>query len=73
MNGYEARAIMALLQCAETLQGNLKGAIKEDKDWYSRFMPLTEVVNGKRRFWIYIIYECYYVSDCFILYKYACR
>ncbi|XLR21022.1 hypothetical protein HN51_006308 [Arachis hypogaea] len=44
VNGYEARAVMALLQCAETLQGDLKVAIKEDKDWYSRFMPLTEVI-----------------------------
>ncbi|XLU31100.1 hypothetical protein S245_067166, partial [Arachis hypogaea] len=43
VNGYEARVVMALLQCAETLQGDLKVAIKEDKDWYSRFMPLTEV------------------------------
>ncbi|KAK7275926.1 hypothetical protein RIF29_17053 [Crotalaria pallida] len=44
VNGYEARAIVALLLCAETLQGDLKAAIKEDKDWYSRFMPLTEVI-----------------------------
>ncbi|XP_015932174.1 uncharacterized protein LOC107458479 [Arachis duranensis] len=44
VNGFEARAVMALLQCAETLQGDLKVAIKEDKDWYSRFMPLTEVI-----------------------------
>ncbi|XLT02980.1 hypothetical protein HN51_052331 [Arachis hypogaea] len=44
INGYEARVVMALLQCVETLQGDLKVAIKEDKDWYSRFMPLTEVI-----------------------------
>ncbi|MED6160234.1 hypothetical protein PIB30_049512 [Stylosanthes scabra] len=44
VNGYEARAVMALLQCAETLQGDLKVAIKQDKDWYSRFMPLSEVI-----------------------------
>lgn len=44
VSGYEARAVVALLQCAETLQGDLKAAIKEDKDWYSRFMPLTEVI-----------------------------
>ncbi|RYQ91828.1 hypothetical protein Ahy_B09g097867 isoform B [Arachis hypogaea] len=49
VNGYEARVVMALLQCAETLQGDLKVAIKEDKDWYSRFMPLTEVVKEERR------------------------
>ncbi|KAL2317545.1 hypothetical protein Fmac_031421 [Flemingia macrophylla] len=44
VSGYEARAVVALLLCAETLQGDLKAAIKEDKDWYSRFMPLTEVI-----------------------------
>ncbi|KAK7385470.1 hypothetical protein VNO78_31191 [Psophocarpus tetragonolobus] len=44
VSGYEARAIVALLQCAETLQGDLKAAIKEDKNWHSRFMPLTEVI-----------------------------
>ncbi|KAK7301021.1 hypothetical protein RJT34_11876 [Clitoria ternatea] len=42
--GSEARAVLALLQCAETLQGDLKAAIKEDKDWHDRFMPLTEVI-----------------------------
>lgn len=50
MTGYEARAIWALLLCADTLQGDLKAAIKQDKDWYGRFMPLTEVVNGEIRF-----------------------
>lgn len=50
MSGYEAWAIVALLQCAETLPGDLKAAIKEDKDWHNRFMPLTEVVNGEMRF-----------------------
>ncbi|TKY56408.1 Endonuclease MutS2 [Spatholobus suberectus] len=44
VSGYEAQAVVALLQCAETLQGDLKAAIKEDKDWHSRFMPLTEVI-----------------------------
>lgn len=46
MSGNEARAIVTLLQSAEILQGDLKAAIKEDKDWYGRFMPLTELVNG---------------------------
>ncbi|KAK4273808.1 hypothetical protein QN277_017134 [Acacia crassicarpa] len=44
VNGFEALAIVALLQLAETLLVNLKAAIKEDTDWYSRFMPLTEVI-----------------------------
>ncbi|KAI9097744.1 hypothetical protein K1719_025515, partial [Acacia pycnantha] len=44
VNGFEALAIVALLQLAETLQVNLKSAIKEDIVWYSRFMPLTEVI-----------------------------
>jgi len=50
VSGYEARAIVALLQCAEIVQGDLKAVIKEDKDWHNRFMPLTEVVNGEIRF-----------------------
>lgn len=44
VEGNEAMAIAALLQLAETLQFNLKGAIKEDEDWYRLFMPLTEEV-----------------------------
>ncbi|KAH1262882.1 Endonuclease MutS2 [Glycine max] len=44
VSGYEARAIVALLQCAEIVQGDLKAVIKEDKDWHNRFMPLTEVI-----------------------------
>ncbi|XP_027369144.1 uncharacterized protein LOC113874979 [Abrus precatorius] len=44
VSGSEAWAVVALLQCADTLQGDLKAAIKEDKDWHSRFMPLTEVI-----------------------------
>ncbi|KAI4307000.1 hypothetical protein L6164_030235 [Bauhinia variegata] len=44
MSGYEAMTIMSLLQSAETLQNNLKAAIKGDADWYNRFMPLTEVI-----------------------------
>ncbi|KAG2391640.1 uncharacterized protein HKW66_Vig0125990 [Vigna angularis] len=44
VSGSEARAIVTLLQCAEILQGDLKAAIKEDKDWHGRFMPLTELI-----------------------------
>ena len=46
VNGFEALAIVALIQLADTLQLNLKAAIKEDADWYKRFMPLTEVVSS---------------------------
>lgn len=45
MAGNEAVAVATLLQFADMLQFNLKTAIKEDADWSTRFMPLTEVVN----------------------------
>lgn len=45
MDGNEAIAIAALLQFADILQFNLRTAIKEDADWSTRFMPLTNVVN----------------------------
>ncbi|XP_061339173.1 uncharacterized protein LOC133285881 isoform X2 [Gastrolobium bilobum] len=44
VTSYEARAIATLLQCAETLQVDLKASIKEDSHWHKRFMPLTEVI-----------------------------
>ncbi|WJX63469.1 hypothetical protein P8452_48350 [Trifolium repens] len=44
VTGYEARAVLALLQSADTLQGDLKATITQGKDWYSRFMPLTDVI-----------------------------
>ncbi|KAM4068542.1 hypothetical protein ACB094_12G020800 [Castanea mollissima] len=46
VDGNAAMAVAALLQHCETLQLNLKAAIKEDKDWYRRFMPLTEEIIG---------------------------
>lgn len=52
VTGYEARAVLALLQSSDSLQGDLKATIKQDKDWYSRFMPLSEVVINEMRFWI---------------------
>lgn len=45
LEGMEAVAVMELLQYAEHLQSNLKGAMKEDAEWYRRFMPLSEVVS----------------------------
>lgn len=45
VDGSEAKAVVDLLQFAENLQITLKAAVKEDADWYKRFMPLTEVVN----------------------------
>ncbi|KAL0546625.1 hypothetical protein IC582_016537 [Cucumis melo] len=46
MDGNEAIAIAALLQFADILQFNLRTAIKEDADWSTRFMPLTNVIMG---------------------------
>lgn len=50
VTGYEARAVLALLQSSDSLQGDLKATLKQDKDWYSRFMPLSEVVINEMRF-----------------------
>lgn len=44
MSGSEAMALVALLRLAETLQLNVKAAIKEDSDCFRRFMPLSELV-----------------------------
>ncbi|XP_028116081.1 uncharacterized protein LOC114313858 isoform X5 [Camellia sinensis] len=49
VNGSEAMAIVALLQFAENLQLNLKAAIKEDTEWYQRFMPLAEMSSALKR------------------------
>ena len=42
----EAIAVLSLILFAENLQITLKAAVKEDADWYNRFMPLTEVVSS---------------------------
>ncbi|KAG1354515.1 endonuclease MutS2 [Cocos nucifera] len=44
LDGMEAIAGLSLILFAENLQFTLKAAVKEDADWYNRFMPLTEVV-----------------------------
>ena len=44
VSGSEAMALVVLLRLAETLQFNVKAAIKEDSDWFVRFMPLSELV-----------------------------
>ncbi|KAK3042031.1 hypothetical protein RJ639_001733 [Escallonia herrerae] len=44
MDGNEAMALVALLQFAESLQLNLKAAIKEDADWLQHFLPLSETI-----------------------------
>lgn len=44
VGGNEALALVVLLQFAETLQLNVKAAIKDDADWLQRFMPLSEMV-----------------------------
>lgn len=45
MSGHEAIAVASLLQFADTLQLNLRAAIKEDADWHGRFVPLSDVVT----------------------------
>ncbi|XP_048496787.1 uncharacterized protein LOC104888114 isoform X3 [Beta vulgaris subsp. vulgaris] len=42
--GQEAMAVAVLLQFAEALQTNIKGAIKENADMLDRFMPLAELI-----------------------------
>ncbi|KAL3630745.1 hypothetical protein CASFOL_023729 [Castilleja foliolosa] len=44
LSGSEAMALAALLQFAEGLQLNVKSAIKEDSDWFRKFMPLSELI-----------------------------
>ncbi|KAH7853449.1 hypothetical protein Vadar_002550 [Vaccinium darrowii] len=44
VNGSEAMSTVALLTYAETLQSNLKSAIKQDAEWYQRFMPLSVTI-----------------------------
>lgn len=45
ITGSEAMAIVSLLQFAETLQLNIKTAVKDDPEWYQRFMPVSEMVH----------------------------
>ncbi|XP_047320146.1 endonuclease MutS2 [Impatiens glandulifera] len=45
VEGIEALSILTLLQLAETLQLNLKAAIKVDPDWYQRFMPIADMIS----------------------------
>ncbi|KAL0304472.1 UNVERIFIED_CONTAM: Endonuclease MutS2, partial [Sesamum radiatum] len=44
VSGSEAMALVTLLQFADALQLNVKAAIKEDSDWFRRFMPLSEMI-----------------------------
>ncbi|XVF53264.1 hypothetical protein PTKIN_Ptkin05aG0085400 [Pterospermum kingtungense] len=44
LEAKEAMAVLYLLLFVEALQLNLKAAIKEDSDWYKRFMPLSEMI-----------------------------
>ncbi|KAL0299741.1 UNVERIFIED_CONTAM: Endonuclease MutS2 [Sesamum radiatum] len=41
-------ALVTLLQFADALQLNVKAAIKEDSDWFRRFMPLSEMSANLR-------------------------
>ncbi|XP_019059458.1 PREDICTED: uncharacterized protein LOC104825164 isoform X2 [Tarenaya hassleriana] len=40
----QALAVASLLEFFETLQLTLKAAIKQDGDWYKRFMPLSKMI-----------------------------
>lgn len=40
----QALEVASLLRFFENLQLDLKAAIKQDGDWYKRFMPLSELV-----------------------------
>ncbi|EFH42275.1 DNA mismatch repair muts family protein [Arabidopsis lyrata subsp. lyrata] len=40
----QALEIASLLRFFDTLQFDLKAAIKQDGDWYKRFMPLSELI-----------------------------
>ncbi|VFQ72595.1 unnamed protein product [Cuscuta campestris] len=44
VSGSEAVALAALLQFADAIKSNVKSAIKQDSEWYERFMPLTEMI-----------------------------
>ncbi|KAH7664594.1 Endonuclease MutS2 protein [Dioscorea alata] len=44
IDGMEARAIVSLIEFSETLQIVVKTAVKEDADWFNRFMPLTQMI-----------------------------
>ncbi|GER46742.1 endonuclease MutS2, partial [Striga asiatica] len=44
LTGSEAVALAALLQFADSLQLNVKAAIREDSYWFKRFMPLSEQI-----------------------------
>ncbi|XP_049393717.1 uncharacterized protein LOC125858080 [Solanum stenotomum] len=44
VSGIEALNVVALLQFVEMLQANVKAAVKQDAEWYQRFMPLTEMI-----------------------------
>ncbi|CAA0824713.1 DNA mismatch repair protein MutS- type 2 [Striga hermonthica] len=44
LTGSEAVAVAALLQFADSLQLNVKAAVREDSYWFKRFMPLSEQI-----------------------------
>eukprot|EP01018_Ginkgo_biloba_P011878 Gb_17316 [translate_table: standard] len=45
IDGVEALAIATFLQFGNALQSTLKIAIKEDAECYTRFMPITDMIN----------------------------
>lgn len=52
LGANEAMAVKDMLEFADVLRLNLEAAIKEDADWYNRFMPLSQMVI-RIRFYIH--------------------
>lgn len=78
VGGNEAIAIVGLLEFAETLQLNVKAAIKDDADWLKRFMPLAEMVCIRRSFirkcvsrlsYLCIFFCFFFLADIRYVYK----
>ncbi|XP_021909345.1 uncharacterized protein LOC110823288 [Carica papaya] len=44
LEAKEGIAVASLLLFVDDLQLSLKGAIKQDADWYTRFMPVTKMI-----------------------------
>ncbi|XP_021601898.1 endonuclease MutS2 isoform X2 [Manihot esculenta] len=44
LGANEAMAVKDMLEFADVLRLNLEAAIKEDADWYNRFMPLSQMI-----------------------------
>lgn len=68
LNGTEAMAVVGLIKYADALQVTLKTAVKEDSEWYSRFVPITPMVNL-----VYIILLVNMVFICILKIIFQCQ